>query len=287
MCCTLHPAKLSGTILYAGEADRKGKLVHVTGYLNHARNMIDGPNAMILPFPAYQEMTEANCMDATGTRWIFKNMVDAIQPVTKSLSRGLLLGSSRAVKVFDSGVYTVVLAQDARSIPAALDRVPEEKRPEINEEIFDAYARWYPNHHIALCCFASRKDVESEPLLWWYDPIHPQDMFAPALDAHDGHAPVLGGQVSTDHTVLFGSTIAPRGAKIHHYKTVPDHIKWMLPDQVVGRTFRSSMPNGDFSLPLERFKFLDKNSFHSYVKVSRTWPVGARRGDSHSADILV
>ncbi|HXX70384.1 MAG TPA: hypothetical protein VEK07_24600 [Polyangiaceae bacterium] len=36
MCCSLRPAKLTNTILYAAETMHQGRLVHVMGYQNRA-----------------------------------------------------------------------------------------------------------------------------------------------------------------------------------------------------------------------------------------------------------
>ena len=43
MCCTLSPAKLSKTILYAGEhLAPAGRAVHIMGYQNTVQNMLTG-----------------------------------------------------------------------------------------------------------------------------------------------------------------------------------------------------------------------------------------------------
>lgn len=41
MCCTVGPATLSNTIIYAAEVTHEGKLVHVLGYQNRAENKWD------------------------------------------------------------------------------------------------------------------------------------------------------------------------------------------------------------------------------------------------------
>ncbi len=280
MCCTLRPAQLSQTILYAGEAMHAGKHVHVLGYQNRSRNMFTGPNAMILPFPSFKEMGPENCLETKDLKWMMKNMADAVQPPIQEFSKSrrsmgsVRLGSSRVI-TFESGAYTVVLADDAISIPAALDKVPEQRRPQINEEIFEAYSKWYPEWPIALCCFDSRQEVANDPMIWWYEPTDKETLFAPALDAHLGRAPDLSQKVAVDHTVIFGSTETPRGATVRFNKAVPSHIYPFIPNRVVGKSFKTVMSNGDFTVPLERLTNISARNSSADVKISRSLPPGA------------
>lgn len=252
MCCTLEPAELSNTILYAAEANVNGKLVHVLGYQNRAQTR--GPNAMILPFPAIEAMGPGNVLDTSSCKHILDDYAEAIRPRSRGMSKGFGYDhdSFNEVQVFDSGRYSVVLAKDARAIPDALGLVPAGKRPALNPAIFQAYSEWYPGWPIALCCFDGA--VESEPMLWWYVPRDNNRLFLPALDAHDGKPPVLGQRVSVDHTILFGSTIRPRGYKVHFQDTVDPALEPYLAKLVIGATIKQTMPNGDFWLPVEKIQ---------------------------------
>jgi len=290
MCCTLRPAELSKTILYAGEAMRNGQLVHVLGYQNRAKNRYNGPNAMILPFPAIGAMGPSNCLETTGLRWLMNDLASAVHiermMKSASMSRGIRLGSSaRTLAVFDSGEYTVVLADDARDIPSALDRVHEAKRPELNEEIFDAYTKWYPEWPIALCCFQSKQEVEAEPLLWWFEPRDEKVLFAPALDAHSGNAPDLTEHVRVDHSVVFGSTRNSRGAPVRFRREVPKHITGFIADRVVGREFQTALTNGDFAIPVERLTSISEKTTSTEIKINRPLPPGASRPGSSTLDL--
>ena len=290
MCCTLRPAELSKTILYSGEAERERNLVHVLGYQNRAKNRFDGPNAMILPFPAAGPMGPRNCLETTGLRWLMNDLAAAVhvERLTRSASRGfgsLALGSAKSVTVFDSGEYTVVLADDARDIPSALERVPEAKRPDMNEEIFDAYAKWYPEWPIALCCFASRKEVEAEPLLWWFEPKDPKVLFAPALDAHSGNAPDLTEHVRVDHSVVFGSTLHSRGQPVRYRREVPRHVSPFVADRVVGEEFQTALTNGDFAIPVARMSSMLESVTSTRIKINRVLPPGASRAGSSTLDL--
>jgi len=272
MCVSLGPAKFSNTILYVGSAVRDGKDVHVLGYQNTAENLaVAGRppgldprlwsqvireqgakpvgNAMILPFPAIAAMGEANVVDTSGCKSILKDIVTAVKPRSKG---GTLMGGDRSMSfsapiVFETGIYTVVLARDPRDIPAALAHVPEEKRPDLKPEIFAAYAEWYPGWQIALCCFSNADAVEADPLLWWYEPAFPDVYFAPALDSHTGGVPDLDATVDVDHAVTFMSTEG-RAPSVEYADTLSDEVRALLPTHAIGRELDTRLPNGDFQI---------------------------------------
>jgi hypothetical protein len=240
MCCSVSPnieVRFSDTILYAAEVtDPRGGVVHVLGYQNRAQNNVNrlsaAPknllaklkglfiptnkentgNAMILPFPAVPgTMSRENVLDTENCPDVLKDIAEAVKPVTENLflSQSASFGPSRAVQIFEAaGIYTVVLADDARAIPEALDRVPKEKRPALNPELFEAYAEWYPDWTIALCCFNNEEAQEALPMLWWYEPMFPEQLFLPALDCHTGDVPDLTTNVAVDHTLAVGSALA-------------------------------------------------------------------------------
>lgn len=287
MCCTLEPAKLSNTILYAAETVHNGKLVHVMGYQNRAENLARGPNAMILPIPTDVALGPENTVDMRAAKHVLADYAEALTPRTRSLSKGFghdgLDDDSRGVQVFESGSYTVVLAKNAADIPSAVKHVPVNKRPSrINTAVFEAYSKWYPGWPVALCCFDGA--VEAEPMLWWYEPRNASSLFLPALDAHDGNPPDLSARVGVDHTVAVGSVSAPRGSNVHfrdfpRYSRedgsvggqIPDNLRPFLATKVTGKKFGEGtrLQNGDFSIPLTRVAAGEGNA------ISRVLPPGA------------
>lgn len=248
MCCTLSPSRMSSTLLLTSIAKRDNKIVHVMGYQNTAQNLGRGPNAMLLPFPAAEPMGAENILDTSSYRSVLSNMASHFQPRSRRVTRRSLTKSAPA-QVFDSGAYTVVLAQSAADIPEALARVPAAKRPALNQEIFNAYARWYPGWQVALCCFDGA--IEASPLLWWYVPQDATSLFFPALDAHDGDVPDLGTEVMTDHTLMWGSNapLQPYWAAIEH-PGAPAAMEAFLPTQIRGCRVQHSKPNGDWRVPV-------------------------------------
>ncbi len=153
-----------------------------------------------------------------------------------------------SVQVFDVGdVYTVVLARDAQAIAAAIARVPESRRPAINVALFEAYARFYPGWTFALCCFDVLDAERASPLLWWYTPMNPRELFLPALDAHTGDVPDLTAQVAVDHVIVVGSNQARRGAgrAVQWSRRAPDRLAPYVLDEVIGAPVVGHEPNGD------------------------------------------
>jgi hypothetical protein len=269
MCMTLGVAELSSTKLYAGEAKRGDTYVHVLGYQNKAASQ--GPNAMVLPLPARVMPGPDNVVDTRG----FRHFLDDIHDATRDwgrVPRGFdseLHADEEEAQVFDVGSYTVVLASSARTVSEALGRVPASKRPALNAAVLGAFEDLYPGWPLAVCCWDGT--VEAEPLLWWYEPMLPDRLFAPALDAHDGRPPRTGAVVVVDHHVAFGSTLRPTGPEVRYQDDVriepPPAPFWLapfkrpapqkpppvastglLPPRVRGTRVQRAMPNGDFWL---------------------------------------
>jgi hypothetical protein len=248
MCCSLRPAKLTNTVLYAASAMNEGRHVHVMGYQNRAENLSKGPNAMLLPIPSTVAMGPDNMLDTTAAKAILKDYAQAVRPPPTLSPNPGFRGVARAaapVQVFDKGSFTVALAERASDLPGAIGRIPVNKRPEINEDIFAAYDRLYPGWKMALCAWDGT--LEAEPLLWWYEPLDSTRLFMPALDAHDGRPPRIGADVAMDHSVVVGRVTNPFGNQVLFRDALPKHLTPFLATQVVGRQYDGmSMKNGDF-----------------------------------------
>lgn len=243
MCCTLRPATLASTILYASEVQHEGRKVHVTGYQNKAES--PEPNAMILPIPARSKLGPDNMLDMREAKHVLTDYHLTCRPVL--LGSSVVYGSRSLTKsapiVFDKGSYTVVLAERATDIPSVLDQVPASKRIQNpNPEIWEAYDQLYPGWPVAVCCWAGQ--VEAEPLFWWYDPMYEKHLFMPALDAHDGEPPQLDTEVAVDHFLITGHDRG--GYEVRFRAKPPDTIRPFLAPRVDTITFDDYMPNGDF-----------------------------------------
>lgn len=268
MCITRNPAKLTNTTLYAAETMVNGVGIHVLGYQNKAEHKSFGGNAMLLPFPTSLPMGPENIIDTRAFPNILKDYAKTIREnraQSKSFGSRGLRRDDRGVQIFESGSYTVVLADNAEMIPGALLQVPEARRPVGASDIYESLARLYPGWPVAACCFNGR--IEPEPLLWWYAPSDPSKLFAPGLDAHDGNPPDLAAQVKMDHTVIFGSNIRARGFDVTFQDQIPEDVAPLLAKKVVGQVFEQTLPNGDFWFPVQGFS-------DSKVTLTRSAPSG-------------
>lgn len=250
MCCSLDNATFSGTRIYLGEADHPtAGFVTVLGYENTVQNRALGPNAMILHFPAAQEMTAANVVDTSGSPSFLRDMEDAVRPRMRGRSLGMEKDAVRSVHVFEHGIYTIVMSGDPLLIADALEQVPERKRPPLHAELFASYAERQPGFSMAVCCFDTRDATEATPMLWWYVPMGGPMRMAPALDSHDGTIPNLSGKVEVDHWLFLGSTRRNVGMRVRYSEDQSPLLDALLPSSVVGFHFEGRMPNGDFLVP--------------------------------------
>ncbi|MEZ5425123.1 MAG: hypothetical protein R2747_02555 [Pyrinomonadaceae bacterium] len=286
MCCSVSPrvyVDFKATKVYGAEVKKPdGKVVHVLGYQNEARNNVGswrsmfpfnlagklipgGANAMILPFPAVpRTMTEANVLDTKKCPNVLEDISKTIyNPYMEMASQGLQSKGARsmsvpAIQVFRAaGIYTVVLAQDARLIPEALKQVPLSSRPKLNPELFESYARWYPDWTFALCCFNNSRLKRALPLLWWYEPMFPEEIFLPALDSHTGEVPSLNNDVDVDHVLAVSSYQMNRNVysdTVFYKDKITPELRPYLAEQVIGERYKRPMKNGDFVFDLKEVR---------------------------------
>jgi hypothetical protein len=249
MCCTVGAgtkAELTDTRLYVGEATKDDKYVHVLAYQNNAKT--NGPNAMILPFPTNVPMGPLNAIKTSGMKGFLNDIVEATKIPTKSMrsfSYAAVAGMSDSLaQVFDVGSYTVVLADKVTQVPEALKRVATIRRPEVTTQFLLHYGRLYPNQPVALCCWdGTIKDIE--PLLWWYEPKNPDELFIPTMDAHDGGPPDLNATVDTDHFITVGSRIQSNGHEVSYSDFLPADALALLPLKAHGHQVPYKIQNGD------------------------------------------
>lgn len=269
MCITTEPARLSNTIIYAAEVQKRvlgevgrwtGEVVHVIGYQNKANSAPGRPNAMILPLPSAEPLGPANIIDTRKFKNIlgsYDKAIERLNPKRRDTrSRGFGTDGvtlSKGFQVFESGSYTVALADRPVTMRLALDHVPEEKRPEIPGSFLAGLGQLYADWPIAICCFKGNLEAP-EPLLWWFKPRFPHALFAPAIDAHDGNPPDPNVQVDRDHTLAFASYRSQRANDERLIndiqRDVPAEFQWLFAPSIVGTKIEGRTGNGDFSLPV-------------------------------------
>ncbi len=247
MCVSTAQASFSKTIVYAGQGWRDGELVHVLAYSNRPENRADGPNAMLLHMPG-KGMTQQNVIPTDWCPNILRDIRDATipRPIARSANIACDAAPMKRVAIFDYGIYTIVLAEDPRDIPAVLNRVPAEKRPSVRAELYNWYAQTFPCWPVALCCFNNRDAKDATPMMWWYDPMYPTALHAPGVDAHTGDVPDLGANVDRDHDVIFSVDGMKGGSLVRYTDNVPSSVARFLPVRAIGQSIAWRTTNGDF-----------------------------------------
>jgi hypothetical protein len=241
MCCTADLSTLSDTIIYAGHQTREDQRVQVLAYQNKAKST--GPNAMILPIPTDVSMGPDNLVDTREGGAFLGILAEALAPQYRRLSDDSLVGAASmnfGAQVVEVGSYTIVLAERLSQVREALERVPENKRPEFSSEFLVGYGKLYPDHRFVICCWEG--ELKAEPVMLWFVP-RDERLFIPTMDAHDGGAP-KPGWVSTDHAIIVG--VEQHGTAIKNIRLdTTDTIMALLAPQAQRHDVAWHSPNGD------------------------------------------
>lgn len=252
MCVSAGLARFSGTIAYCGRRlHAEHGWVEVLGYQNTAVNLASGPNAMLLHLPA-RSVTSRQFLPVGRAGRVLHSMVDAVTPVMRGMGAdgNAWMGAGAHVEVFQHDIYTIVLAECAADIPAALERVEPRKRPALNRDLFGFYADSFPGYPVALCCFDNAEAAKSRPLMLWYRPLDEDRLVLPAIDCHTGDVPDLSADVPVDHWILFGSDHAGGdwGVPVDYGGEPRRKLLDFLPARVIGKHVTGALPNGDFAI---------------------------------------
>lgn len=266
--------------------------ITVVGYQNSVKNLIPGPNCMMLVVKSAEWMVKENMIDMSMHKRVLENMSELIfpKPVTRSYDRNLIgrsyvMGSvARShVETFEYATdFTVVVANDASLIPDALLTVREERRPELNDEMVSYLKDTYEGWHVILFCFegAKLRSFSAKPVFFWYYPDKTEAAWLrfPALDAHDGKAPVLGAPVHTNHH-LFASWPEMEGGLTPEYSyLMSDELKSFMPKKIIGAKPSGLFPNGDFGLYRNESSLIDNRRIpdEALLRLGPDGPIKAR-----------
>ena len=104
---------------------------------------------------------------------------------------------------------------------------------------------------MALFCFNNTDAADAAPVLFAYEPLNPEWLYLPTLDAHDGKQPDFQASARLDHNLVVSAHGMEGGAEVEYSNRLPSAIQPFLPDRVLGGQFKSSLPNGDFFCSVE------------------------------------
>ena len=204
MCITVNHAKLSGTKILSLPLENGN---HFISYSNKAKNLSGKPNAMILPIPG--ETNPSLFHDTTKYKDFMEEITEKCELHGDYMgirSRGMKGGDFLSFDKFELGMYTVGLAKDFQGARDFLDSLPDEKRPEISEELKKFFEEKYAGWYFAICCFSSDKAIDAQPIAFEYRPFGENLLYFPTMDGHNGKAPIIDSVVKTDHTLIYEHT---------------------------------------------------------------------------------
>lgn len=169
-------------------------------------------NAVLFMVPAKRGSLTPDCLIPVSKYPRFlKDIQTAVAPpapTRRSASRGAMsFGDVKGldavvVKGFDDGVYDVVIAPEGASqIASVIAQVDEDKRPQLNEELYAELDIVCPGWTAVLFCFSESTAKQAGAQMISYEPLMPHLIFLPGLDGHNGA--IERGNVTLDHTIAF------------------------------------------------------------------------------------
>lgn len=247
MCVTSQPAIISDTMVLT-TALNPG--THMTAYQNKALSHTGDANCMFLHLPG-DSLHLVQGIDAThGFMSDVTQSLPRLQPIERGMSRsGSFRGSfNPAPRIEEYGDYRVVFANKPEDTLTVLDQLPPEFRP-TRVHSLELLAHWYKRHFegygIILVCWRGTL-APTHPVAVSYEPFHPEYLFAPGVDGHDGNLPQLGAPIGRGFKVAFSQ----RGRDCAHtvsYREPSVGRKQWAPLSVSGfNDDRSRAPNGDY-----------------------------------------
>jgi hypothetical protein len=276
--------------------DGNGPVEHVLGYYNKVRTQPAAPaqsrnlgwdirqddgggdfgwhiakpaaqarNAMLFAVPAREAtLGPDSLIPVSGFPHFMEDYKRAVAPRPPQ-TRGFLSFSAKGlgdddapvvVKGFDNGVYDVIIARNAESIPGSIAAVDDDKRPQVNHQLYKNLGILYPRFTFVLFCFSEKDAEQAGCVLMKYEPIPEFDhlLYLPGLDGHNGT--IENRPVKLNHTLVVGSYKAGMATQQPVDFTDPalqdDRPYYLLPG-VIGKVIPAGTlaPQGDFLCKLD------------------------------------
>lgn len=274
MCMSVARANFSTTKVYAGEGMAGGRYVHVVAYQNKAESQTSEPNAMILPFPTDVPLHRGNVIDTSNFPKFLEDITNASKIQRRSLgfSMSSAMVAKGGVDVFQSGSYSVILADNIKLVPGAMSNIPDDRRIALSYRFLMSFGKLYPDQPVAVCLW--KGTVKAEPLLWWYEPKDKGTLFIPTMDSHDGNGPDLEARVETDHIVSVGSNMLNDSRlyhRVHYQDSIPGHARDLLPVYAYGTELPKQMLNGDMFVKTAELSMKDGKFRLPAIRRGASW----------------
>ncbi|QQR79317.1 MAG: hypothetical protein IPJ69_07985 [Deltaproteobacteria bacterium] len=256
MCIVSAPAKLTGTLIAAGIAERGD---HYLVYQNQAEISSDASAAMLLAIPSTGPLSRENFIDFSKSPQVLVDSWPRFEVARRNSTRA----TGHGVKAVDfySGNYRIFAAQSLSDIQEALRGTEYAQKIKISEAMADFFHTSYPGWSLALCCFNNRELQLMDPIGIIYDSLFPDHIYIPGVDAHDGNPPQLDTYVARDHRLMIGAFDMTQGVEM----TLPG----IGSIRSLGVKLKNFGPNGDFVVPkadllaASRSRVLPSRAFHT------------------------
>lgn len=205
-------------------------------------------NSLIIPLlGSWSSIRLLNTMDVPNILEDISYSLAEPTPIALSFGTGASDGGGDGGIVFvQLGIYDIVIAKDASSLPSALAQIHPLKRPTVNTSVFETLEQWY-RCPVAVCCFNNAESGKAKPLAFAFEPLYPDKLVVYTLDAHDGKPPDPTASVVLDHTVFVGSYLTPPsiGAAVKYGDEIPEHMQPYVLQNVMGTRIDEKLENGD------------------------------------------
>ncbi len=259
MCVTTANAKLSDTIIGVWEIDHPQKgYRHVMAYQNVAQNLSDEVNCMVLHIPTSEAINPECFIDASIHPDFLKHMKERAVPRPRSFSK-----VPAQNYMLEMGVYHIAILNqlDTASLQKALDDFPKEKRPNISVEFLEFYREEYEGIPLVLCCFNTKDQAKTCPIMLHYAPLFPDYFMFPTLESH-GSIPDFDVDVKYHQDIIAGTNIKVPGLVPFDFGNIDPQFSSFLPKYGIGEKLYREMPNGDVYVDIKRLKKWGQLSFH-------------------------
>lgn len=245
----IAPFTVEEEVAHRQAGGKQRSLREILSSYNTVELLEEDGNCLIIPLLG--SWSSIRLLSTTDVPNILADISAALVEPVGSMPVGMAVGygaSGDAGLVFlQFGIYDIVIAENASSLPAALAQINPVKRPKVNDEVFATLEQWY-KCPVAVCCFNNAESGTAKPLAFAFEPLYPDKIVVYTLDAHDGKPPDPSALVHLDHSIFVGSYLTPPQmcANIKWSDEIPEHLQPYIPRNAMGIQIRNqNLENGD------------------------------------------
>lgn len=283
MCIVSKEAKLSKTRIMSMALDN-GR--HLLSYSNKVENTSGQPNSMILAIPGkvsrewFYDTSKYNKFLEDIENKAYLSYENSQGIYSRGISKGKL--ATKGFDRFKVGMYDILITDNIDNIYDFTegeehvnenDLLKPEFRPEISEELLSFFRTHYAGWHFVICVFSGTEVMESQPIMFEYEPNHPDWLYFPTMDSHTGGAPKLGELVEIDHTLIYEypGLRKPVVRNMKFSQDVPELLKRRnYVSTKWGEDYRQKLPNGDMYIHVPSLEKLADDRKFCYEGFNRT-----------------